>query len=98
VGLRLVAQQLSCSSIDEVQLCAGQTNHSLKLIFGRVVIIQPVLDLQFGRGTGEEESAHGVLRSSIGPGLGPVCLGGRASQPERPGRQVTGTSSTLWEL
>ena len=31
-------QQPSCSSIDEVQLCAGQTNHSLKLIFGRVVI------------------------------------------------------------
>ena len=29
-------------------------------------------------------------------GRGPVCLGGRASQPERPGRQAARYVSTLW--
>jgi hypothetical protein len=36
--------------------------------------------------------------SSIGRngGRGPECPGGRASQPERPGRQVARHVSTLW--
>ena len=82
-SLRLVAQQLSCSSFDEVQLHAGQADNPLKLVFERVVvIIQPVLDPQFGRGTGKEKAPMASLPcSSIGrnEGRGPVYLGGRAS-------------------
>ena len=77
-------QSLSGSSIDEVQLHAGRADNALKLVFERiVVIVQPVLDLQLGCWTREEECAHPPLQDldrRRSPGV-----------PKKPGL-VTGTA------
>ena len=73
-----------------MQLHAGRADNALKLVFERiVVIVQPVLDLQLGYWTGEEESAHGVppvfkhwAQRKTRPGV-----------PRRPGL-VTGTAQS----
>ncbi len=57
--LLLLPQQLSRPAIYEVQLGAGCANNAHKFVFGQAgIIIDPVLNLQFGCRTGEEQSDH----------------------------------------